>query len=146
MAVPSSERAHELTTPQAILLNGLIALAGSIVANLVIRWVAQAALNPAPEFNPLASMGPVILFTSIGVVLAVIVFWITARYSRAPLRTFRRIALLAFLFSLLPDIMMVFFPYAFPFGGITVGAAIVLMLMHVAAWLITVWALTRGIL
>ncbi len=146
MAGPSSERAHELTTGRSILVNGLIALVGSIVANLVIRWVAVALLRPAPEFNPLATMGPVILFTSIGVLLAVLVFWVTARYSRAPLRTFRRIALLAFLFSLLPDIMMVFFPYAFPFGGITPAAAVVLMLMHVAAWLITVWALTRGVL
>jgi hypothetical protein len=59
------------------------------------------------------------------------VFAIVIKTSPRPIRTYRRIALVALVLSFIPDL---FLPGQEGQPGATWAAAIVLMVMHVAAW------------
>ena len=125
-----------------IALYGLIAIAGSVVANLIVRAVGMAVIDVSPEFESLSEMTNTILFTSVFVFIAVIVFAIVDRIAKNPVRTFNIIALVALIVSFIPDVMMLIRPESIPFGGITFGAVAILMLMHVVAYAITVYVMT----
>lgn len=117
-----------------------LAVAASVVAVLVVRVIAYMLFPlPSPEaFPPLSWSGPII-FTVVLVSLAVFVFAFVVGRSAHPRRAYRRIALIALVVSMIPDVMLVTNgqpPAPWP-------AAIVLMMMHVAAWLVTVEVLTR---
>ena len=75
-------------------------------------------------------MRPVIGFTVVGVLGAVIVFALVARFARRPVRLFRRIALVVLLLSLVPDLSLL---TSSPYADTTVQSVLVLMLMHVVA-------------
>ena len=110
----------------------------SVVAVAIVHIVAVTLLSSPPAFLR-ESYGAPTLFTVVLVAAAVLVFAIVCRFSRTPLRTYQRIALVALFLSFLPDI---------PIGmGTTPGGtwplAIVFMVMHVAAWAVTVTMLTR---
>lgn len=117
-----------------------LAVAGSIVAVLAVRVIAfmLVPLPTAEAFPPLSWSGPII-FTVVLVSLAVFVFAFVTGRSADPRRAYRQIAFIALIVSLIPDVMLVTNgqpPAPWP-------AAIVLMVMHVAAWLVTVEVLTR---
>ena len=116
---------------------GPLTVVAAIAAVLIVRVVAFATLDLSPEFPPLSWSGPII-FTAVLVSAAVLVFVIVARRSSMPARTYRRIAFVALLVSFVPDL---FLPGTDP--GATWPASIVLMAMHVAAWLTTVFLLTH---
>ena len=116
---------------------GPLTVVAAVAAVLVVRVVAFATLELSAEYPPLSWSGPII-FTTVLVGAGVLVFAVVARWSPTPIRTYRRIALVALWLSLIPDL---FLPGAGP--GATWTAAIVLMVMHVAAWLPTVLILTR---
>jgi hypothetical protein len=117
---------------------GPLAVLVSIGAVLLVRVVAVALIDVSPEFQPL-SWGAPIVFTAILVTAGVFVFAAVARAAANPIRTFRRIALAALAVSMIPDLLL---PGSGP--GATWPAAIVLMVMHVAAWGVTVAILTRS--
>jgi hypothetical protein len=117
---------------------GPLAVLAAVIANVFVSITAVALLGISPEFDPL-HVGPVIGFTVVGVLGAVIVFALVARFSRRPVRLFRRITLVVLLLSFVPDLSLL---YASPYAGTTVQSVIVLMLMHVVAWLISVGLLT----
>jgi hypothetical protein len=117
---------------------GPLAVLAAVIANVLVSITAVALLGISPEFDPL-HVGPVIGFTVVGVLGAVIVFALIARFSRRPVCLFRRIALVVLLLSFVPDLSLL---YASPYAGTTVQSVIVLMLMHVVAWLISVGLLT----
>jgi hypothetical protein len=117
---------------------GPLVIAAAIVANTLIRLAAVAVLQPDPAFMPLTPMNPIGL-TFVGVLAAVIVFAVVARFARRPVTTFKRIALVALIVSLVPDVLMLatgFLP------GTTLANVLALMLMHVVAWAISVYGLT----
>jgi hypothetical protein len=116
---------------------GPLTIVASNLAVLAVRAVAFATLDLSPEFQPLTYFG-LVLFTTVLVGLGVLVFAVVARRALTPIRTYRRIALVAMLLSLVPDMFLV---GSGP--GATWPAAIVLMVMHVAAWLPTVLILTN---
>ena len=118
---------------------GPLAVLASVIANVLVSLTAVALVGISPEFEPL-HLRPVIGFTVAGVLGAVIVFALVARFSRRPVRLFRRIALVVLLLSFVPDLSLLL--YASPYAGTTVQSVIVLMLMHVVAWLISVGLLT----
>lgn len=122
---------------------GPLVIAAAIAATTVIRLVAVAVLQPDPAFMPLTPMNPIVL-TFVGVLAAVIVFAVVARFARRPITAFKRIALIALIVSLVPDLLML----ATGFNpGTTLANVLVLMLMHVVAWAISVYglfALTRS--
>jgi hypothetical protein len=116
---------------------GPATVAGAVLVVKVMQLVATALLVPR-ERSPLSSEEPSI-FTAILVSVAVLVFAIVGHQSSTPVRTFPRIALVALLLSILPELALGF--------GLIKGEgwplAIVFTLMHVAAWAVTVTMLTR---
>jgi hypothetical protein len=121
-----------------ILKIGALAIGASVVANLLIRIIAVNVLGIGEGFMPL-SWGPPIVFTIIGVLGAIIVFAIIARFAKRPTRLFRIIGVVVLVLSLLPDIGLL---SANNMPGTSLSAVITLMLMHVAAGTITIWLLT----
>ena len=121
---------------------GPLAVAASVIANVLLRFIAVAAFNPPAEFMPL-SIGMPVFFTLVGCTLAVVVFALVGRFARQPIRTYQIIAVVALAISLVPDILLLATAEASPFPGATPGTVGSLMVMHVAAWAITVTLLTR---
>jgi hypothetical protein len=134
---PLTNRPERIAIGQLVRV-GALAIAASIVANLIIRIIFVNLLGIGQEFPPLG-WGPPIIFTIMGVVGAVIVFAVIARFARRPIRLFRIIALVVLVLSLLPDLMLL---SANAMPGTSLGSVIALMLMHVAAGAITIWLLT----
>jgi hypothetical protein len=78
------------------------------------------------------------MFTTVLTAAGVAVFIVVARRSKTPVLTYRRIALATLLLSFVPDLALPLGPLQAPWSG-----AIVLMIMHLAAWWATVQALTN---
>ena len=117
---------------------GALAIGASVVVNLIIRIIFVNLLGIGSEFPPLG-WGPPIIFTIMGVLGAVIVFAIIARFAKRPIRLFRIIGLVVLVLSLLPDLGLL---NANAMPGTSLGSVIALMLMHVAAGAIAIWLLT----
>ncbi len=118
---------------------GPLTILAATVANVIIQQIAVAVLNPDPAFLPLTQMPPII-FTVVGVLGAVVVYAVIGRFSRQPVRLFRRVALVALVVSFIPDILMLVTGFN---PGTTAANVAVLILMHVVAWGIAVGMLTR---
>jgi hypothetical protein len=112
-------------------------VAAAVVVVKLFQIVAIATLRPA-ESSPLRSEEPS-AFTAVLVALAVVVFAIVSREASEPLRTYKRLAFVALIVSCIPAAALGF--------GLIHGEgwplAVVFILMHVAAWAVTVSMLTR---
>lgn len=127
-----------------VLVAGLIAIVAASVANVIVGWLGKLILPVDPSFAPLASWQPAVVLTSILLVLATIVFLVINAFATSPVRIFNIVALVALIISLIPDVLMLFSSEPLPnLGTPTWGAAVILMVQHVVAYLITVWAFTR---
>ena len=124
--------------------SGLLALVAAVVANIAVRAGAVALFDIPAEFPPLASSGPVVFFTSVGTVGAVLVFAVIASMSRRPVAVFRVVAGVVLLVSFFPDLWLLSEQGAAGFPGATAAGVGVLMGMHVVAAAIIVWAVERG--
>jgi hypothetical protein len=118
---------------------GPLTIVVATIASFIIQQLAVAVLRPDPAFMPLTLMPPII-FTIVGVLGAVIVFALVARFARNPIPLFRRIALITLAVTFIPDILMLITGFN---PGTNLANVLVLMLMHVVAWAITVGMLTR---
>jgi hypothetical protein len=124
-----------MTMPQTevdarkLLWAGPLTVVLSLAAVFAVRVAAFAVLDLSPEYPPLTWFG-LTLFTTVLVALAVLVFALVIWKAATPIRTYRRIAVVALVLSCIPDL---FLPGQ-DFPGATWTAAIVLMVMHVAAW------------
>jgi hypothetical protein len=118
---------------------GLLAIVAATAVNVLIGYLAVAFLDISNLFLPLNGYGTIVPFTVIGVSGATVVYSLLTRYSRSPMRLFLWIAGAALALSFVPDILLLVFsvPGATP---VSVG---MLMLMHVAAFLVSVGMLTR---
>jgi hypothetical protein len=120
--------------------NGLLAIGLSIVANLIIYYLALAV---APSVGQFPMLGPInVIVSSVAYLLvAIVAFILVNRISRTPIRTYRIIAAVALLLSFFP-------PISAGLGGIpniepaSPATVITFILMHITAAIITVWALT----
>ncbi len=126
-----------------VLMAGGIAIVGSVIANLIVFWLGGMLAQPNPDFQPLASPMPTIIFTTAFLVMATIVYMIINAVASNPVRVWTIVAWIALLIGLIPDIMMIVDPASFPMGTPTVSSAIVLMVMHFVAFAITMWAFTN---
>ncbi len=115
---------------------GPLTVLASIAAVLVVRITAVSILGPS-EFAPLDWEPPIVL-TAVLVTAAVLVFAVVASLATTPLRTYRRMAFVILVLSLVPDFLL---PGSEP--GATWPAVSALMVMHVVAWWVTVQMLTR---
>jgi cytosine/uracil/thiamine/allantoin permease len=140
VAVGNKREQAERVLYEKLLVAGLVALLGSVLANLLLRVIAVALLRPDPAFMQL-QWGPPIFFSVIGVLGAIGAYALIGRRSQRPISLFRRVALIVLLLSFIPDVLLLFAGAAVP--GVTLPNVIALMLMHVVAWYITVQALTR---
>lgn len=122
---------------------GLLAIVAAVVVNVVIWWIGSMLVQPPADFTPLASPVPTIMFTTIFLVGATLVYAaINARSSNPP-RLFLIVSVIALVLGFIPDIMLLVAPASTPMGTPTVPAVLVLILMHLAAYAITLWAFLR---
>jgi hypothetical protein len=120
---------------------GLLAIISSVAANLLVLMLAVTILGISPNFEELNGDGAVITvisLTALGVLGAVIVFALLARFARRPLLMFKRIATVALVLSFVPDVLLLVASEP----GATAASVGVLMSMHVVAWAISVGMLT----
>lgn len=126
-----------------VLLAGVIAIGASVAVNLIVRWLGLLVLPVDPSFMPLSSWEPTVLFTTIFLVLATIVYLIINAFAANPPRVFTIVATVALVLSLIPDVMFLINPSAMPMGTPTIGAVVILVTQHILAYLIALWAFTR---
>ena len=117
---------------------GLLAIIASVAANVLVRLLAVVTLDISPDFEPLSGYGTVISLTAFGVLGAVIVFALLARFARRPILMFKRIAAVALVLSFVPDVLLL----VASVPGATAVSVGVLMVMHVVTWAISVGMLT----
>jgi hypothetical protein len=121
----------------ALLWAGPLTVVAAVLLVFATRAVAVPLLGLDPSFPPLTYAG-LAFFTVVGVGLGVVVFAVVAMTSATPIRTYRRIALVALALSMIPDLWL-----PGNVAGATWPIAIVLMVTHVAAWAPTVFILTN---
>ncbi|MBK8986905.1 MAG: hypothetical protein IPM39_12655 [Chloroflexi bacterium] len=124
---------------------GLAAIGLSLVANLLAYFILNAVLDlPSPaEFPPL-SAAAIGIMTVLFTFLAVVAFVVVVRMAKRPLRTYRIVATVVFVLSIIPNIISAVNPAAapFPFPAASASGFLVLIIFHVIAYLIMVWLLT----
>ena len=134
---------NQSTTNRGNLLRaGLLSVAAAVVANIIAYFIARAVFDLPADFPPL-SVGAITFFTIIGTGLGALVFAWLARRSAAPARAYRRIAVVALIVSIIPNVPAALNPALFPFPGGTATAFLVLTLFHVVAAVVSVGVLTR---
>lgn len=124
---------------------GLAAIGLSLVANLLAYFILNAVLDlPSPaEFPPL-SAAAIGIMTVLFSFLAVVAFVVVVRVAKRPLRTYRIVATVAFVLSIIPNVISAVNPAAapFPFPVASATGFLVLIVFHVIAYLVIVWLLT----
>ena len=120
---------------------GLLSVAAAVVANIVAFFIARAVFDLPAGFPPL-SVGAITFFTVIGTGLGALVYGWLSRRSAHPARTYRLVALVALIISIIPNILAALNPAMFPFPGGTATAFLVLTLFHVIAAVVSVTVLT----
>jgi hypothetical protein len=125
-----------------VIMAGIVAIVGSVLANLVVYWVGRMVAQPLPDFQPLASPLPTILFTTGFLVIATIVYAVINAFTSNPVRVFTIVAIVALIVGLIPDIMMIVDPASSIMGTPTLSAVLVLIVMHFVAFAITMWSFT----
>lgn len=126
-----------------VLLAGGVAIVGSLVANLIVYWIGGMIAQPNPDFQPLASPIPTIIFTTMFLIVATAVYAVINAFTRDPVRVWTIVAWIALIVSLIPDLLLLINPSAMPMGIPTLGAVLVLIVMHIVAFAITMWAFTK---
>lgn len=123
-----------------VLAAGGIAIVGSVIANLAVYFVGRMLVNPPADFQPLASPMPTIIFTTFFLVVATAVFAMINAWSSNRARVFTIVAVIALVLGFIPDIMLIVSPESSPMGTPTLGAVLVLIVMHFVAFAITMWS------
>lgn len=115
---------------------------GAVAANLVVRAAALAAFDIPAEFEPLATAGPTVFLTVVGVAAGLGVAVVVDRRSERPVPLYQRIVAAALLLSLLPDLWMFTEGGREAFPGAAAPAVVTLIVQHVAAAAVVLWSVT----
>jgi len=127
-----------------VLLAGVIAIVLSVIANLVVRWLGMLVASVPADFVPLATFQPTIIYTTLFLVVATLIFALINRFTSNPIRVWYIVAPIGLLVSLLPDVLLLVNPSGIPqVGTATTGAVLILMAMHLVGFVITMWVFTR---
>jgi uncharacterized membrane protein YeaQ/YmgE (transglycosylase-associated protein family) len=127
--------------PGKLLGLGLLAIAVAVIGNIIVLWITEALFTIPASFMPMA-IPPITIFTVIGVVGAIIVFALLARFTQQPVRRFWIISVVVLLLSFIPNIATL---TVSPMPGATVPGVVSLMIMHVVAAAAAVGILPRAI-
>lgn len=122
---------------------GPLTVVAAVIAVLVVRVIGVAIVHPSPSFVALTWLPPISLCAFL-VICAVLVFALVGRFSKRPYRVYLVISLVVLVLSFIPDAAEPLYSLV---PGTTWPNAVVLMVMHVAAWAVTVsllFRLTRG--
>ena len=115
---------------------GALAIAATVVANLVVWAIAQVLLDISDDFVPLATPWPAAIFSGLYLAVGVGVFALLNRFTSRPITWFWRIAVVALLLSFLSPLS------ARGQDGSSTAALLTLEVMHVVAFAIFVPLLT----
>lgn len=132
----------EMISRNKLLTAGLGSVAAAVVANVVAFFIVRAVVDLPADFPPL-SVGAIAFFTLVGTGLGALVFAWLARRSATPFRTYRRLAVAAFVVSILPNLLAAVNPAFFPFPGGTTTVFLTLILFHIIATVVSVTVLFR---
>lgn len=139
----------EQTTPLSsvsgtrLLIAGVLTVIAAVIANLVARALFFA-LFQVPDFVPFQP-GRIAFLTAGGVGAAALAFAVIVRRSDRPARTFQRVAVVALILSIVPNVALAANPEAAPFpvvDGASTGF-LILIIFHVVAAVISVILLPR---
>lgn len=120
----------------------LVALIGSVAVNAaVVSILGPVVNNPTMPLMALTLM-PVVMFTVIGTIGATIVYAIMRAMMADPKKAFIWVSAVVLIVSFIPDYLIIG-KTSGPFAGGTLPEALVLMLLHVVAAVIIVWALVK---
>lgn len=118
-----------------------LSVGGAAVANAIAYFFVNLFYDAPAGFAPL-TLPPILIFTVVGTSLGALVFWFLSRRSATPVRTYRIVALIALIVSIVPNIAAYFNPSLFPIPGGEPAAFLVLILFHVVAAVVSVSILT----
>lgn len=121
---------------------GILTVVAAIVANLVARALLFALFELPADFVPFQP-ARVAFLTAGGVGAAAVAYAIVARRSDRPARTFQRVAVVAFLLSIVPNVALAVNPDAAPFPVAEASGFLVLIIFHVVAGVVSVILLPR---
>lgn len=121
----------------------LISVALAFVASLVIRWIGLFFVDPPPDLAPFNTFLPLLLDNVVYIGIAALIWALIARRSQNPLSTWNKVVVIGFILSFIPNAFAMFGPQPSFAGTFTWPTMAVVSLMHVAAGLITWWALPR---
>ena len=124
------------TKASKVLLAGLVAVVAGLVGNTIVAQVALAA-GASEKFQPL-TFGAYSFFTVIGVI-AGLVGWLLIRRRQNAEATLRWLVPTVLVFSLVPDVALGFSDRP----GVSWGAVLALMVMHVVVTAAAVAAFSR---
>jgi hypothetical protein len=133
MSTKSSVPAANGIDNSRILTAALASVGGAVVANVIARLIVGLFYTPPAGFSPLAYVS-IIIFTIIGTGLS--------KRSANPISTYRTIAIVALIVSVIPNIAAYFNPSMFPIPGGDPTAFLVLILFHVIAAVVSFLILT----
>jgi hypothetical protein len=141
MTTKSSVPASNGIDNSRILTAALASVGGAVVANVIARLIVGLFYTPPAGFMPLGYVS-IILFTAVGTGLGALVFWFLSKRSANPISTYRTIAIVALVLSVIPNIAAYFNPSMFPIPGGDPTAFLVLTLFHVIAAVVSFYILT----
>ncbi|MFN3285111.1 MAG: hypothetical protein ACK45F_02400 [bacterium] len=132
-------------SPGGVVRAWAVALLGSAGVNELLRSALWGLLAVPETFLPFTRPA-VLLWTTVGVTGAAVAFVLVARWSREPVRSYRRLAALALLLSWVPNALL---PGSPRFPEATWQLAAGLALLHVPPALLSVllfpkWGLRTG--
>ena len=108
---------------------GPLTIIVSLIANLLLRVIGIAIFRLSPKFAPLG-IGPVVFWSVVTGIGAVLVFALVGRFKENPIPTFLIIAFSVYLATFYPDYLVLFSnPPVFP--GTNFYSVATLLSMHV---------------
>jgi hypothetical protein len=120
-----------------IVLATALALVIAVPLDLAIEAFARQAFAVSPDFPPF--QGSVAPYTAGGVILAAVVYAVLRRFVRDADRVYVRLAIVALVLSLIPDVALLFINEP----GASLPAVASLMVMHAVTAAIVVTLLLR---
>ena len=128
--------------PSRIALDIALAAVAATVANVLLRFLAVALFDiPQPEFEPLQLRD--VIVSSLGATIAAGIVWaLIVRFAKHPTKTFRIVAAVAFVLSLVAPLQVgLADPPDYP--GTDAGSVGTLIAMHVVTAAIVIALFTR---
>ena len=119
---------------------GPLAIVVSLISNLVLRSIGIALFHLSPKFGPLG-IGPVVFWSVVTGIGAVLVFALVGRFTEKPIPPFLILAFIVYFATFYPDYLVLFSnPPIFP--GTNFYSVATLLSMHVMEAIITICLLT----